>query len=330
MTYRAFKEKVFNIIYEYGKGRVSRVFNIFIIALISANFVIVIADTFNSSGNVSNFFHIFEIFSVAIFTVEFILRIWTADLLYPKLGKVKARFKYLFSFYALIDLLAILPFYIGVVLPKDLIALRALRAFRLLRLMKLGRYSNAISITGTVLKSRAKLLLSAIFLISLLMLIMAVAMYHIENAAQPDKFTNAFDSLWWAIATVTTVGYGDITPITVMGKILGALIAFLGIGMIAIPTAIITDGFIKQLTLEDRKEKKAKKENKSSPQTPICPHCAKPLDAISQQESASPEQAKARQSTATNNRRQKSAAKEDNAAPNLQKTECSGPEKHTG
>ena len=208
-----------------------------------------------------------------VFTIEYLLRIWTADILYPEYGKIVSRIKYAFSFMALIDLFAILPFYVPLLIPIDLRTLRILRVIRFLRIFKVSRYTNALSIIGTVLKNKSSQLISSMFVVALLMLTSSIIMYNIENPAQPDVFTNAFSGLWWAIATFTTVGYGDIYPITALGKVLSAIIALLGIGLVAVPTGIISAGFREQMEQE-----KTNTESDNEDKKHYCPYCGKKID----------------------------------------------------
>ncbi len=148
---------------------------------------------------------------------------------------------------AIVDLLAILPFYIPFLLPIDLRILRLIRLLRLFRLFKMNRYTSGLSSIGNVLKKKSDQLVSSIFVVFLLMIISSVIMYYFENPVQPDVFSNAFSGLWWAISTFTTVGYGDIYPLTVAGKIFSAIIALLGIGLVAVPTGIISAGFMENI-----------------------------------------------------------------------------------
>lgn len=167
---------------------------------------------------------------------------------------------------AVIDLLAILPFYLPFIFPIDLRVLRTIRVIRLFRLFKVNRYTNSLSIIAKVFKSKASQLISSVFVVGLLMIISSVLMYSIENPVQPEVFKNAFSGLWWAVATFTTVGYGDIYPITGAGKILSAIIAMLGIGLVAVPTGIISAGFIENIS-DGREEEKH-----------YCPYCGKKID----------------------------------------------------
>ncbi|MCR5612676.1 ion transporter [Treponema sp.] len=217
--------------------------------------------------NIKTVSSIIEKTSVIIFTIEYLLRVWTADLLYPDKKYFVAKIKYIFSFLALIDLLAILPFYIPYIIPIDLRVLRILRIIRLFRIFKINRYTDALSKIFAVFKNKKHELLSSIFVVILLMIVAAVLMFNIENVAQPEVFKNAFDALWWALATLTTVGYGDIYPVTVLGKILSAIIALLGIGLVAVPTGIISAGFVEAIS-KPEEERKIK----------FCPYCGEKLE----------------------------------------------------
>jgi voltage-gated potassium channel len=186
----------------------------------------------------------------------------------------KARFKHSISFMSIIDLLAILPFYLAFILADNLMAMRILRLFRLLRLFKLNRYTSAMNSIKDILTRKAPQLLSSMFAVFLLMLLASLLVHAAENGAQPDVFQNAFSGLWWAVATVTTVGYGDIYPITIMGKFFGAMIALLGIGLVAVPTGIISAGFVESMT-EQKKAEEAEKE--AHEEKHFCPYCGKKI-----------------------------------------------------
>ncbi len=208
----------------------------------------------------STFFRAFEVFSVIIFSIEYILRIWTADIKYPHMNRFKAIIKYVFSFMAVIDLLAILPFYlqffVPLFIPFDLRFLRMVRAFRLFGLFKLGRYTQALSLISKVIKDRKDELMTTIFILFFIVMVSSTMIYYIESNMQPDKFPNIVASFWWAVATLTTVGYGDVFPLTAPGKILASVIAIAGIGLVALPTGIISSGF-----MEEMKNVREQKEN---------------------------------------------------------------------
>lgn len=247
-----------------------KIFDVFLISLILLNIVLVIGDTFNLPEHIRAVSRCLDVISVIIFTIEYLLRVWTADMLYPQYGKVKSRLKYIFSFMALIDLLAVLPFYIPLLMRIDLRVLRILRIIRLMRIFKVNRYTNALNTVGAVLKRKASQLVSSMFIVALLMVISSIIMYNVENPAQPEVFKNAFSGLWWAVSTFTTVGYGDIYPITVCGKVISAVIALLGIGLVAVPTGIISAGFMEEMGHE--------KEEDGTDNKQYCPYCGKRID----------------------------------------------------
>ena len=275
MTYDKLKRRVFEIIQSGNQGdAASRAFEISLIVLILVNVCLVIADTFTLPSSVQAVSSHVEVVSVIIFTIEYMLRIWTADLLYPDKAWLSGKLRYIFSFMAMIDLLAILPFYLPFIFPIDLRVLRMLRIIRLLRVFKINRYTNALSSIAKVFKRKQSELLSSIFVVLLLMIVASVLMFSIENKAQPDNFRNAFDALWWAFATLTTVGYGDIYPVTVLGKILSSIIAILGIGLVAVPTGIISAGFMENMSKSTEDEKK---EQTDIAEIKYCPYCGRRL-----------------------------------------------------
>jgi voltage-gated potassium channel len=250
------KSGIYGIIRGDNKGSLAAsIFDATIMVLILVSVLFVIVDTFSGIPKlVRDLSHYFEIFSITVFTIEYMLRIWTADKLFPSVSPFKARVKYLFSFMALVDLFAILPFYLPFIFPIDLRVLRMLRLLRLVRLLKIGRYTNAFSVVGDVLKRKSAQLFTSLIAVIVLMVMSSILMYAIENETQPDVFENALSGLWWAVSTVTTVGYGDVYPITLFGKLIGAVIALLGIGLIAIPTSIISAGFLENIVGNKKSE----------------------------------------------------------------------------
>lgn len=260
------KSRLYNIIRDDDvNGTAGNVFDGVIISLIILNVFMVVADTFSLPVGVRSAFRYAEIVSVVIFTVEYLLRVCTSSLMYENLPPFKARLKYIFSFMALIDLFAILPFYLPYLMPVDLRVLRALRVVRLFRLFKINRYTSALLTIGRVFRRKASQLVSSVSVVFLLMVIASVLMYNAEHEAQPDAFANAFSALWWAVSTLTTVGYGDIFPVTAAGKLLGGVVSLLGIGLVAVPTGIISAGFMEQSTRSDGKKTH-------------CPYCGHKLD----------------------------------------------------
>lgn len=244
MDYQKTKKYIFDIL-DKGEqnGLVERIIDIFILTLIALNSVAVLIESIIKSAAFLEFLSYFEVVSVTIFSIEYLLRLWVSDLYYPDMPKWRARVRYVFSGMALIDLLAILPFYVPFLIPIDLRVLRTLRLFRLMRLFKANRYTNGMATIIRVLKAKASELVSSIIVILTLMIISSAIMYNVESQAQPEVFRTILDALWWASATFTTVGYGDIYPVTALGKFLSAIISIFGIGLVAIPTGIIASGF---------------------------------------------------------------------------------------
>ncbi len=204
----------------------------------------------------------FELFTAFIFTAEYILRIWTADLIQKYKGsRLTKRLKFMISTIGIIDLLAILPFFLPYIFPFDLVVLRLLR---LLRIFKLSRYSKSLQTINKILRDSKAELSITVFAIFVLLLISSTLMFYMEKDAQPEKFASIGHALWWAVCTLTTVGYGDVYPVTNMGKLLSGLIALIGIGFVAIPTAIISSAFIRDI-----------KDSKSKTILCKCPECEK-------------------------------------------------------
>jgi voltage-gated potassium channel len=246
----------------------SKVFDIFIMSLIVVNVLVCVFGTINSLERANkNFFYYFELISVLIFSIEYILRIWSCVENKKYSSPVRGRLKYIFSPMAFIDLLAILPFYISIG-GINLIGLRVLRLFRILRLVKVGRYYSSLTIIKNVFREKKEELVLTTVILVFLLFMSSSLMYYAENQAQPEAFSSIPQAMWWAVITLTTVGYGDVYPITTLGKIIGAIIAIIGIGMFALPTGIIGAGFVEEI------EKKKKREKKSK----FCPHCGKEVD----------------------------------------------------
>ncbi|MBP5544237.1 MAG: ion transporter [Kiritimatiellae bacterium] len=255
------RQKIFEIVQpDRGQSPASRIFDWTITILILLSVVSVFIITFDLPRPFMRSLFIFEQVASAIFTIEYILRLATADLLYPESGAIRARVRYFFSPMALIDLAAILPFWLPMFLPCSMLALRALWLFRLLRIFKLNRYCEALSSVGEVLAERKRELLGSLFSVVLMMLVSSLLMYSAEHDAQPEVFRNAFSGLWWAVCTVTTIGYGDIYPVTVVGRLLGAFIAISGIAALAIPTGIVSAGLTERLSREARVEQELRRQ----------------------------------------------------------------------
>lgn len=197
------------------------------------------------------YFHVFEIISIVIFSAEYIYRITHAG--YKK--GVKGAFSYVFSFYGLIDLISILPFYLNQIVKIDGRFFRILRLFRLTRIFKVGRKSKSLKVFTRALNSVKSELSFTLFLSIITILFSASAIYYLENEAQPEKFSSITESIWWATVSLATVGYGDVYPITVGGKVFASLISLVGIGIVAIPTGVISAAFVEEIYKERIKRK---------------------------------------------------------------------------
>ena len=222
-------------------------FDYFMMVLIVLNVFAIIFETVSALDRLmGGFFFAFEVFSVAIFTVEYGLRVWscTEDRINNYGHPIFGRLRFMVSPMAIIDFLAFAPFYLSAVFGVDL---RILRIFRLLRLLKLTRYSPALLIIGAVMRSQQKALTAAVFIMLTALLFSSSIVFLFEREIQPEKFASIPQSMWWAIATLTTVGYGDVAPMTIGGKLFGALTMIMGIGMFALPTGVIATGFAQEI-----------------------------------------------------------------------------------
>jgi voltage-gated potassium channel len=264
-----FKHRIYQILEVAEQGdRLSRLFDVFIISLIGLNVLTFILSTVPSLDSLRYEFRVFEIASVIVFTIEYVLRLWscTVDAKYEP--PVRGRLRFARQGMAIIDLLAILPFYLALIVPAarvlDLRVLRSVRLMRIFRLFKLGRYSSAMKTMGKVLRNKKEELGITLFIVLLLLVIASSLMYFVENSAQPEVFSSIPATMWWSVETLTTVGYGDVIPETALGKVLGMVIAILGIGMFALPAGILGSGFF-----EEVQSKRG--------QTTVCPHCGKEI-----------------------------------------------------
>ena len=243
------KRRVFDIIqlgtqYDWP----SRIFDYVMISMILLNLTILIIDTFDSVNPLRPWYRPVEYTTVLFFIVEYALRIWTSEYLFPGEGQPRAALRFVFSFYGIIDLMSILPYLLPFFLPYGFVAFRILRVFRVFRLFRINARYDAFNVVMEVLRKRRQQLFSSIIMILIMMIASSICMYSIEHEVQPTVFKNAFSGIWWAVSTLLTVGYGDIYPITLAGQIMAIVIAFLGVGLVAIPTGIISAGFVEQFT----------------------------------------------------------------------------------
>lgn len=237
------KEKIFNIIQIGDKSnKISRAFDIFITIIIVGNIIVTFLETFDQLSSFSGLFKIVEIVTVFVFCVEYILRIWTANYLYPEVTAGHVRFKFLISFDGIVDLLTIIPAFF----LSGFVIFRMLRVARIFHLFRLNAKYDSFNVITTVLYEKRNQIISSVFIVLILMLASSLCMYSVEHEAQPAVFRNAFSGIWWSMSTLLTVGYGDIYPITTLGRIMAICIAYLGVGAVAIPTGIISAGFVEQ------------------------------------------------------------------------------------
>lgn len=242
---KTIKERIFNIIQIGNKDDfLSRGFDIFISIVIVANIAAMFAETFSEIAFLHPACKVIEFVTVIIFCIEYILRIWTADLLYKNKKRWRAVLRFLVSYDGIVDLLTILPFFF----LSGFVLFRMLRVVRIFHLFRINAQHDSFSVITTVLKEKKNQIFSSVFIIVVLMLASSIGIYNVEHDIQPEVFENAFSGIWWSMSTLLTVGYGDIYPITVIGKLMGIIIAFLGVGVVAIPTGIISAGFVEHYT----------------------------------------------------------------------------------
>lgn len=263
------KRKVFYVIELQPHNYMpSKIFRFLIVSLIIINVIAVVLETDKQIyGMYQKYFEIIDYISVIVFSFEYFLRIWTCTL-YKSLNhrnysqSITGRLKFAITPYMLIDLMAFLPFFIPYII--GFITVSHLRFIKVFRILKLLRYSRSLKFFIRVIKSKIHDLLVVLELIFICLVIISILMFYIEHTAQPHKFGSILDGMWWGMVTLTTVGYGDIYPITPIGKMLSGFISMLGICVFALPTAIIVSGFSEEL----RKK-----------QMPwVCPHCDKEIE----------------------------------------------------
>ena len=244
------RKRLFEIIEIGLPGDVaSQVYDAFNILSIVINLVVSVMYTFDDlHAKFGPWLVTVEAITVAFFALDYCLRLWTAKFLRPSLSEPKAVLRYVFSFSGLVDLLSFLPYYLPVFFPSGAVAFRMFRVARVFRLFRVNAYYDSLGVITEVISSKRQQLFSSVFILLVLMLASSLCMYSLEHEAQPQVFTNAFSGIWWSVSTLLTIGYGDIYPVTTMGKIFSIFITFLGVGMVAIPTGIISAGFVDQYT----------------------------------------------------------------------------------
>ena len=251
------RKRVFEII-EVGTDfdYVSRAYDMVNVSAIILNMVVSVLYTYSEiREQLGSVLVALEAITVAFFAVDYILRLWTARFLYPEMSEGRAIKKYIFSFTGIVDMLSFLPYYLPIFFPTGTVAFRMIRIVRIFRLFRINAYYDSLNVITEVINGKRQQLFSSVFIILILMLASSLCMYSLEHEAQPDVFSNAFSGIWWSASTLLTVGYGDIYPVTTLGKMFGIFITFLGVGMVAIPTGIISAGFVDQYsTIKKRVE----------------------------------------------------------------------------
>ena len=243
------KQRIFGII-QIGKDQdhISTTFDFFISLVIFLNLFVTLFETFDQAEPYMGVLKAIELVTMVIFALEYGIRLWTAEYLYPEKSPMKARLSFVLSFYGIIDLMSFLPYFLPVVFPLGIVTFRMFRVVRIFRLFRINAYYDAFNVITNVLKEKKDQIFSSVCILLILVVACSLAMYSLEHEVQPDKFQNAFSGVWWAVSTLLTVGYGDIYPVTNGGQFVAIIIAFLGVGTVAIPTGIISAGFVEQYT----------------------------------------------------------------------------------
>ena len=251
MTYQSIKKRVFEIVDRSKPGdTVSRIFDISIISLIIVTIITIFIETFDIPDKLQKAIDNFETFTLIVFSVEYIIRLWVSPFLYPRLSPAKARLKYFFSFIAILDLIAILPFWVPALYPFDL------RILRVFWLIKANRHTSSMRKLFVIMKRKKTELLYSLFVLFVLLLATSVLVYHFESNAQPEIYGNALEGLWWSISIFTFAWPGDVYPITIPGRLLGGIMAIIGMAIIAVPVGIISSGFMESAEKSSKNKEK--------------------------------------------------------------------------
>lgn len=243
------KKRIYEII-EIGNrdDTASKIFDYVIVAAIITNLIAMLLSTFDQLHNLYPALTFVDKSTGVLFVVEYALRLWTARYKYPYHALPAVRF--VFSISGVVDLLTILPIFVGGLLPGGVIAFRLIRVVRTFRLFQITANSDAFTVIVAVLKQRANQLVASMFFFGVLDVFASLAMYYLEHDAQPEVFSNAFSGIWWSISTLLTVGYGDIYPVTTAGRVVAIFVALLGVAVVAVPTGIVSAGFVEQYRLQ--------------------------------------------------------------------------------
>ncbi len=257
------RKRLFEIV-EVGAADdwISRGYDMLSTLILVVNLTVTVMNTFDAmSLRYGAMLKGIESFTVAFFAVDYVLRLLSCRFLRPAERELKSLLLYMFSFTGVVDLLSFLPYYLPFFFPDGAVAFRMFRVIRIFRLFRINAYYDSLNVITEVLTSKKQQLLSSVFILLVLMLGSSLCMYSLEHEAQPEVFRNAFSGIWWSVSTLLTVGYGDIYPVTTLGKLFGTIIAFLGVGMVAIPTGIISAGFVDQYSRLKRISEYAEEED---------------------------------------------------------------------
>ena len=266
--YGQIKLKTYRLLEGESDSRFGKALNIFFIVLIVLNVMSVALETVDRFQiEYGWFFGAFQVFSLTVFSIEYLVRLWSCNINDKYQAPLKGRLRYMITPLAIVDLIAILPFFLPMLFP-DMRFVRVIRFVRFFRLFKLVRYSAAMKTLANAIVAKKEHLLITFFTAFIILVLSAVLIFFAEHDAQPDVFSDIPSSMWWAVVTLTTVGYGDTYPITGLGKILGSIIAMLGIGLLALPAGILASGFSEQI-----------RQNKEEKEKTFCPHCGEPIDS---------------------------------------------------
>jgi voltage-gated potassium channel len=265
-----FRRRLYIILDPSEKGGLAeRTFEFVLISIILLNIAAIIMDSVESIDKAYGpIFRKFEVFSMFFFTIEYVARLYAIVEKRAYSDPVKGRLKFAATPLALVDLFSFLPFYLTF-FPFDLRFLRIFRLMALFRMFKIARYLHALNIFKRVMVERKEQLVLSFLFILFVLVIISFIMFYVEHGAQPDKFSSIPATMWWGIATLTTVGYGDLVPITDVGKFLGGIFAIAGVALLALPAGILSSGFFE--LLHDNKGKKRKFK---------CPHCGEEFHEV--------------------------------------------------
>lgn len=246
---KSVKKRIFEIIQIGSKNDVASVlFDMVIVIAIFLNLISMLLLTFDELESYAAVLQMIEMITIILFTVEYFLRVWTAEYLYPEKTKIMAVLSFVVSIYGLIDFFTIFPYYLSASLPMGIAAFRFFRVIRIFRLFRINAQYDAFNVIIEVINEKKEQIISSVCLILIFTVASSLCMYNVEHEAQPEVFKNAFSGIWWSVSTLLTVGYGDIYPVTMFGRVLAIIISFLGVGMVAIPTGIISAGFVEKYT----------------------------------------------------------------------------------